>query len=126
MVIKRSPGPLDETKKTRDETYFRSPGLGPRQGPVIPVYVDIPIVTPGGGRADVVRSGAGAIDVYNRGNNPYQVRPSDYLRMREINRREKQAEAQKAAARQRMVLLTAAPRGRNVSNILSGQISCQY
>lgn len=126
MVIKRS----DEGEKVPDEPFFRGSGpSGANRGPDIPVYVDIPLVTPGGGRADVVRVGQSDVDVFNRGNNPYQVRASDYERMQEILRSERQA-AQRAeaanAARQRMVLLTAAPRRRNVSNILNGSIPCLY
>jgi len=126
VVIKRSPDVVIVTDETswRGDSRFQG-----RRSPVIPVHIDIPIVTPGGGRADVVRTGAGALDVYNRGNNPYQMKPSDYMKMRVIARSEKQAAKAKAqqAAQQRMGPLVAASyRGLGTSNFLNGSIPCRY
>lgn len=69
MVIKRNEGDT-----IPDAPIFR--GSGPsagNRGPSIPVYIDIPLVTPGGGRADAPNTGIGGLDIYDRGNNPYQV-----------------------------------------------------
>ncbi len=95
MVIKR-----DEGDKVPDVPL---PPFQPQQtnrGPDIPVYIDIPIVTPGGGRADAPNTGTGAgnvVDIFNRGNNPYQVSQRHHRRLQELARQERIVAAQQAA-----------------------------
>jgi len=123
VVIKRS----DEGIKTPDEPLFRGPGpSGGNRGPVIPVYVDIPMSTPGGGRADAPPSDTeNVVDIWNRGNNPYQVTRKAFERIREQARSEKVAAKQAAQVRMGPVVL-ASFRHQGFSKFLNGKIPCLY
>lgn len=97
MVIKRA----EKGEKTPDIPVFRGPGpSGGNRGPDIPVYIDIPIVTPGGGRADAPNIGTGGssvVDIWNRGNNPYQVSERHRRAILDLIERERIVAAQQAA-----------------------------
>lgn len=100
MAIKRS----DEGTKTMDAPFIGTGIFGgaPNRGPDIPVYSEPSMRGPGGGRADVVRTGPGELvdfgDFWNAANNPYFVRPSDYIQTR--NTVAAQQAAQQAAREQ--------------------------
>lgn len=97
LVIKRNEG-----EKVPDEPVFRGgppPGSGNR-GRSLPTVIEDIFRGSGGGRADVMSPGGGNVitsDVWDRGNNPFQVRPADYLRILGESQAAAQAAAEAAA-----------------------------